>query len=55
MLSVDQRRADLADALTGEYRARVAPVRDKRGEANTRIVYLRTCPNTHAAQHPRAH
>ncbi len=46
----DVRRAELADALTNEYRARVTPVRDKRGEANTRIVTLTNQPERNDEQ-----
>lgn len=40
MLTVDQRRAELADGLTAEYQNRIAPIAEKRREANTRIVTL---------------
>lgn len=44
MVAVDQRRAEMADALTGEYAARIAPIDAKRSEANARIVTLTNQP-----------
>ncbi len=50
MLSVDQKRAQLSDAVQVEYRARLEPIAPRKGDLTAERVYLTSLPERDDAQ-----